>query len=351
MVARVAAHAPAQPRKANYTVIFLALALPFATCGTSPAGLMYLKENRKKDGVVTTKSGLQYKVLKEGKEPDFFQNLFQNGLVPKLSDTCLVHYTSRTIDGTQLHTTRANNKASTLKPSEVLLGKAEALMMMREGDAWEVTLPSELAYGDMQRGEHIPPGSVLIYHIELLQVQQDMTMGMDKAHMLVALLCGGFFLIFVKASGLWEVIEDKWYRLVDANVLQGAEGNQVVFMDITIDGKDAGRIELELFSKFLPKTCENFRALCTGEKGSSASGTRLHYKGSPFHRIIGDFMCQGGDITAGNGSGGLSIYAHKHKHKHTHTRARVCVILSPLSCFPLKVLERERLTFVSLSSA
>ena len=57
MVARVAAHAPAQPRKANYTVIFLALALPFATCGTSPAGLMYLKENRKKDGVVTTKSG------------------------------------------------------------------------------------------------------------------------------------------------------------------------------------------------------------------------------------------------------------------------------------------------------
>ena len=89
------------------------------------------------------------------------------------------------------------------------------------------------------------------------------------------------------------------------------KANPKVFFDITIGGKAEGRIVFELRNDVVPLTAENFRCLCTGEKGMGASGKPLHYKGSGFHRIIPGFMCQGGDFTAGNGTGGESIYGEK----------------------------------------
>ncbi|XP_038974545.1 peptidyl-prolyl cis-trans isomerase-like [Phoenix dactylifera] len=87
--------------------------------------------------------------------------------------------------------------------------------------------------------------------------------------------------------------------------------NPMVYLDVTINGVPAGRIVIELFADVTPKTAENFRALCTGEKGLGRSGKPLHYKGCPFHRVIPGFVSQGGDFTAGNGTGGESIYGGK----------------------------------------
>jgi peptidylprolyl isomerase len=123
-------------------------------------------------------------------------------------------------------------------------------------------------------------------------------------------------------SGAGEVTVPPW--------ASGA-GNVVVFFDIEIGGRDIGRIEMTLANSIVPKTAENFRCLCTGrrrlavrnsclvyynrcrpgEKGKGKLKKHLHFKGTRFHRVIPDFMCQGGDLTKGNGTGGESIYGEK----------------------------------------
>jgi len=81
------------------------------------------------------------------------------------------------------------------------------------------------------------------------------------------------------------------------------------FFDIDISGNHAGRIIFELFNDVCPKTCENFRALCTGENGSGlTTNKKLYYKGSPIHRVVKGFIIQGGDFSSGDGTGGESIY-------------------------------------------
>jgi peptidylprolyl isomerase len=102
-----------------------------------------------------------------------------------------------------------------------------------------------------------------------------------------------------------QVIQGEDYRLYHAVNPK----NPRVFFDITVDDKAAGRIEMELFADTCPKTAENFLQLCIGTK--SKTGKTLAYKGSSFHRVIPEFMCQGGDFTSGDGRGGESIYGGK----------------------------------------
>ncbi|XP_043253431.1 peptidyl-prolyl cis-trans isomerase D [Colletes gigas] len=84
--------------------------------------------------------------------------------------------------------------------------------------------------------------------------------------------------------------------------------NPIVFLDIAVESEKVGRVVIELFKDVVPRTAENFRALCTGEKGIGINGKRLHYKGSIFHKVLPQFMIQGGDIINFDGTSGESIY-------------------------------------------
>ncbi|MGI6243559.1 MAG: FKBP-type peptidyl-prolyl cis-trans isomerase N-terminal domain-containing protein [Prevotella sp.] len=123
------------------------------------AGEKFLAENKKKPGVVTLKSGLQYKVIKEGK-----------GAIPTDTTTVTVNYEGRTIDGKVFESTyKEGRNAVTIQPNQFIPGWTEALTHMPEGSVWEVYIPQNLAYKERQAGD-IKPFSTIIFKIELIKV-------------------------------------------------------------------------------------------------------------------------------------------------------------------------------------
>jgi len=123
------------------------------------AGEDFLKENAKKEGVVTLPSGVQYKVLKEG-----------TGAMPKDTSRVKVHYEGRTLEGKVFDSSYKRGEATDFRANQVIKGWTEALTHMPAGSIWEVYIPQELAYGERQQGTDIKPFSMLIFKIELIEV-------------------------------------------------------------------------------------------------------------------------------------------------------------------------------------
>lgn len=123
-------------------------------------GTAFLAKNKENEGVVTTKSGLQYVVLKAGK-----------GEMPKQTDTVKTHYRGTLLDGTEFDSSYKRNQPATFPVSGVIKGWTEALQLMKVGAKWKLFVPAELAYGDNPRaGSPIGPGAVLVFEVELLEI-------------------------------------------------------------------------------------------------------------------------------------------------------------------------------------
>jgi len=294
----------APPKSALCALCWLLVLPRCAWAKTTPEGQEYLDKNAEKEDVTVTASGLQYRVLKAGPA---------DGLKPLKNSPCECHYRGTLLDGTEFDSSYRRGKPTTFAPNQVIAGWTEAMQLMHEGDKWELTIPSELAYGDSGAGGKIKGGAVLIFELEILKVKEPAAFPFNllEADSMPMLMVGvAVLFIFyqrVSGGGGGSANTGPEVKLEDAS---GPE-NPRVFFDMAIGDEDAGRIEIELFAKVAPKTAENFRCLCTGEKGQGRSGKPLHYKGSAFHRVIPGFMCQGGDFTRGNGTGGESIYGSK----------------------------------------
>jgi len=122
-------------------------------------GKKFLEENKKKDGVKTTASGLQYKVLKEGTGPS-----------PKATDTVKVNYRGTTIDGTEFDSSYKRGQPASFPVNRVIKGWTEALQLMKVGSKYQLAIPADLAYGERGAGSDIGPNSTLLFDVELLSI-------------------------------------------------------------------------------------------------------------------------------------------------------------------------------------
>jgi len=124
-------------------------------------GEAFLAENKKKEGIKTLESGLQYKVIKAG-----------NGKKPTLSDTVTIHYRGTLIDGTEFDSSYRRGEPAPLSISRLIPGWKEALQLMEVGEKWQLFIPSNLAYGERAAGPNIGPNATLIFEVELFSIEE-----------------------------------------------------------------------------------------------------------------------------------------------------------------------------------
>ncbi|RLD63783.1 MAG: FKBP-type peptidyl-prolyl cis-trans isomerase [Bacteroidetes bacterium] len=125
------------------------------------AGIKFLEENKTKEGVVTTESGLQYKIIKKG-----------TGAIPKATDKVTTNYKGTLIDGTVFDSSYDRGEPATFPVNGVIKGWTEALQLMPVGSKWELYIPSELAYGSRGAGQVIGPDATLVFEIELISIDK-----------------------------------------------------------------------------------------------------------------------------------------------------------------------------------
>lgn len=124
-------------------------------------GEAFLAENKKKEGVITLPSGLQYKIIKEG-----------DGKIPTANDTVTIHYRGTLIDGTEFDSSYSRGQPATFPVKGVISGFSEALQLMKVGSKWQLFIPSNLAYGEHGAGDDIGPNATLIFEVELLSIKE-----------------------------------------------------------------------------------------------------------------------------------------------------------------------------------
>ncbi|CAE7033800.1 ppiA [Symbiodinium natans] len=230
------------------------------------------------------------------------------------------HYRGTLLNGTEFDSSHKRGSPASFKPANLVPGFQEALLMMKPGDTWRIWIPSAIGYGSRGAGGAIPPDTAISFELELLEVSppaEGLAWLWEQASsnpMPVAIACLAIFQLLQGYFQKGAPSDLKELSMSDAS----SEENPKVFFSVKIGEEEPARVEMELFAKSYPKTVENFRALCTGEKGKGKSGKPLTFKGSSFHRIIPGFMCQGGDFTNANGTGGESIYGEKFEDEWTN---------------------------------
>ncbi len=272
-------------------VVALILGFLSLCAGSTSEGLRYLEDNSLKEGVITLSSGLQYRVLSSG-----------NGKHPNLTTTCLCNYKGQTIDGIEFDSSYSRGTPSSFSPNQVIAGWREALLLMKEGDHWELVIPSELAYGEKNVGSVITSGAVLIFELHFLEIDEKNTEtplntfrnwfgGGPPIWMLLTLYFSYILLFRVGPYIKNSYFPGKVMKKVTPEDAASRNGNSRVYLDIKIgDASITKRIEFTLFDSIVPKTAENFRELCTGSRGLGQAKKPLHFANSLFHRIIPGFM-------------------------------------------------------------